>query len=643
MSDGRIRFDTEINNSKMEKALNNILKAVQAFSGDTSKAFKGVDESADKISDTMSKVADSVNQVSAGDMEKLVKQWDNLNAQIEVQQKLLDSLREKYERVSNLKGPDSEEALKLQKNLLKAEEALDKMIDKSDKYAEKAQKMDEASTQAASSISKAAGQASSAASDIERVGSAAASADSSLDSLASSAAETGQALGDISGNASSAASGISDVANSSEGLSGSGQTAGNAMNLLSQGLQMLPGAGGTAASTISSLAGSLGGASASGAAMAGVIGGVAVGAVVALASAVDSLFESTEEMREGFAILEVNAEAAGVSIETVRTGMEEFNVVSEDFNANTEAMSNLLAAGFEDSNMAEIVERLSDAVIKFPDTLKVESLADSLQETIATKEAVGQFAELLERLGINVDEFNDGLKKAAQSGKEQEYVLKQLYQTDLPGTTKAYKENNKAMVEAKQSQYEFDEAMAELANELAPLKYGFDNLVNSIKTGFIKVITEAIKGVKNLIDSLKKLFDQQQKNSQQSLNNSMRPSDSGVLMMSSSPASPLFAQAQPRAQVMSFAGGEQVMTAPAVTRALSTSTAGLGLSGFSVTDNSLIGQLLDTIKGMTSGTTQTINNDISINVTVDGMDGFMEILQGLQDYPLTEQQGWAGF
>lgn len=643
MADGTIRFDTEINNSKMEKALNNILKAVQAFSGDTSKAFKEVDESADKISDTMSKVADSVNQVSAGDMEKLVKQWDNLNAQIEVQQKLLDSLREKYERVSNLKGPDSEEALKLQKNLLKAEEALDKMIDKSDKYAEKAQKMDEASTQAASSISKAAGQASSAASDIERVGSAAASADSSLDSLASSAAETGQALGDISGNASSAASGISDVANSSEGLSGSGQTAGNAMNLLSQGLQMLPGAGGTAASTISSLAGSLGGASASGAAMAGVIGGVAVGAVVALASAVDSLFESTEEMREGFAILEVNAEAAGVSIETVRTGMEEFNVVSEDFNANTEAMSNLLAAGFEDSNMAEIVERLSDAVIKFPDTLKVESLADSLQETIATKKAVGQFAELLERLGVNVDEFNDGLKKAAQSGKEQEYVLKQLYQTDLPGTTKAYKENNKAMVEAKQSQYEFDEAMAELANELAPLKYGFDNLVNSIKTGFIKVITEAIKGVKDLIDSLKKLFDQQQKNNQQNLNNSMRPSDSGVLMMSSSPASPLFAQAQPRAQVMSFAGGEQVMTAPAVTRALSTSTAGLGLSGFSVTDNSLIGQLLDTIKGMTSGTTQTINNDISINVTVDGMDGFMEILQGLQDYPLTEQQGWAGF
>lgn len=89
MADGTIRFDTEIDNSKIEKALNSILKTVQAFSGNSSKAFKEVDESAEKISDTMSKVADSVNQVSAGDMEKLTKQWDNLNAQIEVQQKLV--------------------------------------------------------------------------------------------------------------------------------------------------------------------------------------------------------------------------------------------------------------------------------------------------------------------------------------------------------------------------------------------------------------------------------------------------------------------------------------------------------------------------------------------------------------------------
>lgn len=647
MADGTIRFDTEINNSKMEKALNNILKSIQAFSGNSSKAFKELDESADKISDTMSKVADSVNQVSAGDMEKLVKQWDNLNAQIEVQQKLLDSLREKYERVSNLKGPDSEEALKLQKNILKAEEALDKMIDKSDKYAEKAQKMDEASSKAASSISKAGSQASSAAGDIDKVGAAASSADGDLDKLASSASEAGEALGGISGNADGAASGLDQFAQASQSVSGGGQGASNAINLLFQGLQMLPGATGSAASGITSLVSGLGGASTSAAAMAGVVGGAAVAAVVALASAINSLFEKTEEMREGFATLQVNAENMGVSMETVRTGMEEFNVVSEDFNANTEAMSNLLAAGFEDSNMAEIVERLSDAVIKFPDTLKIESLADSLQETIATKEAVGQFGELLGRVGVNVEEFNQGLKDAAQSGKEQEYVLKTLSQTDLPGLTAAYKENNKAMVEAKQSQYEFDEAMAELANELAPLKYGFDNLVNSIKTGFIKVITEAIKGVKDLINSLKELFDQQQKNSQQSLNNSMRPSDSGILALSASPAAPVFARAQPRAQVMSFAGGEQVMTAPATNTLLSMARNSFG-EGSSILGNvsggeDTLSQIMDAIR-LLGNSNVTINNDIEANITVqiDSFDGFMDVFSGLMNWQTSVRQGWTG-
>ena len=504
-ADGTIKFNTEINNNKLVKGINLMINLIQEFSKTGGQSFDKVDKAAESTAETMGEVAKSVEQLQNGEIEKLQKQWDNLNAQIRVQQKLLEALQEKYERVSNLKGPDSEEALKLQKNLLKAEEALDKMIEKSDKYAEKAQKMDEASAQAASSLNKTGSQASSSAGGIEQLGSAAASADGSLGSLASSATETGQALGDISGNASSAASGLSDVASSTEGLSGSGQTAGNAMNLLSQGLQLLPGAGGSAASTISNLASSFGGASASGAAMAGVIGGVAVGAVVALTAAVNTLFEHTEEMREGFATLQVNADAMGVSMETVRTGMEEFNVVSQDFNANTEAMANLLAAGFEDSNMAAIVERLSDAVLKFPETLKIESLADSLQETIATKEAVGQFAELLGRLGVNVDDFNDGLKRAAESGREQEYVLQQLSQTSLPGLTDAYKENNKAMVEARQSSYELDQALADLAEEVSPVWNEFKKFGNWIATNFIKFLTDAIKNLKETVSLMKEV------------------------------------------------------------------------------------------------------------------------------------------
>lgn len=635
-ADGTIKFNTEINNNKLVKGINLMINLIQEFSKTGGQSFDKVDKAAESTAETMGEVAKSIDQLQSGDMEKLQKQWDNLNAQIEVQKKLMDALQEKYERVSNLKGPDSEEALKLQKNLLKSEEALDKMIDKSDKYAEKAQKMDEASAQAASSLGKTGSQASSSAGGIEQLGSAAASADGSLGSLASSATETGQALGDISGNASSAASGLSDVASSTEGLSGSGQTAGNAMNLLSQGLQLLPGAGGSAASTISNLASSFGGASASGAAMAGVIGGVAVGAVVALTAAVNTLFEHTEEMREGFATLQVNADAMGVSMETVRTGMEEFNVVSEDFNANTEAMSNLLAAGFTDNNMAAIVERLSDAVIKFPDTLKIESLADSLQETIATKEAVGQFGELLGRVGIDVEKFNDGLKRAAESGKEQEYVLQQLSKTDLPGLTDAYKKNNSAMVEAKDAQYQLDQALSDFANEISPLKFGIETFLVKALQGIVETATNAVKAVKELIEKLRELNQQQQNNN---INSSMRNSDLGVMSMST----PRMAAAPvPNPQVMTFARGEQVFASPLAEQTLLSVGAGSsGLGGAGTSGD--LSQLVDSLKKTLQEKTATVTNSISVYVSVDNLDGFLDILDGLKDYPLSVQKGWAGF
>lgn len=631
IADGTIKFNTEINNNKLVKGINLMINLIQEFSKTGGQSFDKVDKAAESTAETMGEVAKSVEQLQNGEIEKLQKQWDNLNAQIRVQQKLLEALQEKYERVSNLKGPDSEEALKLQKNLLKAEEALDKMIEKSDKYAEKAQKMDEASAQAASSLNKTGSQASSAAGDIERVGSAASSADGSLDSLASSATETGQALGDISGNASSAANGLEDVAGATDGLSGSGQSASGVMNLLSQGLQLLPGAGSSASGAISSLASSFGGASASGAAMAGVIGGVAVGAVTALVAGINTLMESTEEMREGFATLQVNADAMGVSMETVRTGMEEFNVVSQDFNANTEAMANLLAAGFEDSNMAAIVERLSDAVLKFPETLKIESLADSLQETIATKEAVGQFAELLGRLGVNVDDFNDGLKRAAESGREQEYVLQQLSQTSLPGLTDAYKENNKAMVEARQSSYELDQALADLAEEVSPVWNEFKKFGNWIATNFIKFLTDAIKNLKETVSLMKEV-------------KGLGVFGSLVTAIATPNTYSTYVGAKQiqTPEVMTFARGEQVFASPLAEQILLSVGAGSsGLGGAGTSGD--LSQLVDSLKKTLQEKTATVTNSISVYVSVDNLDGFLDILDGLKDYPLSVQKGWAGF
>ena len=65
--------------------------------------------------------------------------------------------------------------------------------------------------------------------------------------------------------------------------------------------------------------------------------------------------------------------------------------------ANLELNKNKQKTDISEKGLEKIIKELSGAVIAFPDTLKIESLADGLQETLATGKGVGQFSELLER------------------------------------------------------------------------------------------------------------------------------------------------------------------------------------------------------------------------------------------------------
>ncbi|WP_089610090.1 hypothetical protein [Dehalobacterium formicoaceticum] len=136
--------------------------------------------------------------------------------------------------------------------------------------------------------------------------------------------------------------------------------------------------------------------------------------------------EGTRELREDLAKLETNAAQAGSGVEETQKALRNLNTVSGETDSNVEALSNLMQAGFTNNNLLEAVDALSGAVIKFPDTLKIEGLADGLQETLATGEAIGPFGELLERMGVDLDTFNEGLTAASASGEEQNYILQQL-------------------------------------------------------------------------------------------------------------------------------------------------------------------------------------------------------------------------
>lgn len=177
----------------------------------------------------------------------------------------------------------------------------------------------------------------------------------------------------------------------------------------------------------------------------------------------------TEELRRSLSLLDQAAQENGSNIEKVREQWRELYGVVGDQDSTIEAMANLLQSGFNDTQMEAALDAISGAVIRFPDTLKVESLADSMQETLATGTATGQYAELLERLGIDAEKWNEQLAACTTEAEKQNFALETLTNAGLADTYNGWREANAEMVAGKENQIEIQESLAEIGESLQPV------------------------------------------------------------------------------------------------------------------------------------------------------------------------------
>nr|WP_325258754.1 hypothetical protein [uncultured Oscillibacter sp.] len=192
----------------------------------------------------------------------------------------------------------------------------------------------------------------------------------------------------------------------------------------------------------------------------------------------------TEEFRSDLSKLDTNAQLAGVGLDSARDAMRQLNTVSDETDSSVEALSNLLQAGVSESTLQQAVENLAGAAVSFPDTIKIESLADSLQETLATGEATGQFAEVLNRLGVSTEEFNSQLSQVPGTADKLHFALDTLQNEGLAGVYNAWVENNEALVKSKDASFEFKESLAELGEEMQPLMTTVTELAGSFLNWF---------------------------------------------------------------------------------------------------------------------------------------------------------------
>lgn len=185
----------------------------------------------------------------------------------------------------------------------------------------------------------------------------------------------------------------------------------------------------------------------------------------------------TNELRTGLAKLEVAAEDAGVAVAADLNGMlVELSGIGVEFDSGMETLTNLFAAGITNGEQLEqTIRAIEGAVIKYQETIKAESLADSLQETLATGELTGQFSELLGREGL-LESYSAALAECSTYTERLDLTSATLAASGLVEVAEAFSTSNAALVAYNESVARLELANTTMSTAMLPLLGFWNNI-----------------------------------------------------------------------------------------------------------------------------------------------------------------------
>lgn len=245
---------------------------------------------------------------------------------------------------------------------------------------------------------------------------------------------------------------------------------------------------------------------------AGLLSSTIIEGVKSLAGSISDLTESTKEYWKIMASLEVSSERAGYSAEeTAETYKTLYGVLGDDQTAAT-TTANLQAIGLEQDKLTELTNAAIGAWATYGDSIPIDGLAESINETIQAGTVTGNFADVLnwaslegETFGVTLkkntkaneewnkavqeaetaeDYFNLALQDANTNTERANIVLKFLAKQGLPEAGKAWQENNDDIVDANEATSDFQDITADLAKKFSPVS-------TSLQKGFNKIAKAA--------------------------------------------------------------------------------------------------------------------------------------------------------
>ena len=170
-------------------------------------------------------------------------------------------------------------------------------------------------------------------------------------------------------------------------------------------------------------------------------GGVVVG-IKELVGAILEVEESTREYRQIMGTLETSSAAAGYTAEQTAEAYQRLYGVLGDTQTTATTVANLQAIGLSQEDLMVIIDQATGAWATYGDSIPIDGLSESINETIQTEQVTGVFANVLNWAGTSEDDFNEKLAAANSSTERANIVLLELAKQGLGSTGRAWRENN---------------------------------------------------------------------------------------------------------------------------------------------------------------------------------------------------------
>ena len=238
-----------------------------------------------------------------------------------------------------------------------------------------------------------------------------------------------------------------------------------------------------------------------------LLGGAVVAGLKATSDAIIGIVDETEEYRKIMGTLEASSQAAGYTAEQTAESYEYLYGVLGDTQTAATTVANLQAIGLAQGDLRGMIDSVIGAWATYGDSIPIDGLAESVNETIQAGKVTGTFADVLNWAGVSEDEFNAKLAAANDSAERAQIVLNQLANQGLPETAKEWRDANEDVVAYNESQMKLDEAMGQLGETLAPVAAGLKDVFAEGVYAAADAVAWLIEKIQGAIQWLKDLND----------------------------------------------------------------------------------------------------------------------------------------